>query len=832
MRLFVLLGLSIAVHLPVLAGNNPPSVHKTFRDLYRDSLSLQVPHPAPPGYTIAPRAVLAKPAVLRKEVFGYLPYWFRDRWNLIDYSLVTTIAYFDAEAAPDGSFTTINGWPRYQGDPSANASVVSMINAAHTHGVRVVLCVTSFTPADIDAIVTSPVNTNTFIQNALTAVQAAGADGVNINFEGINHATRDALTGFMHALADTFHTRIPGSQVSCAPTDFDLRYSGGDWDLPALSQFVDLFFVQGYGYGYSGSPVTMPVGLLPNTPFWGGLNITTLIDNVVLQQIGPEKVILGLPHYGYRWAANGPDPKTGTAGTGVAIYYPDALGYVATNGRLWDALSLNPWFRYQAAGQWYQGWYDDPESMSHKYQFALDRNLMGIGMWSLGMDGPNHDIWDVLQYYFSDSTVVLRTPKQPVLAFVKDSTDGGAPRAYVRWFANTEPYLKGYRLYLSTDPGRFPADPLLTETTLDKNTNSVFLDNLSTDSTYYVRLVAVDTSLTKVSDTTDTYGVRVGDGPRYLIVDGFDRVTASYNQSHHNFNSYYGQPLAALGRRFNSADNDAVRAGLVPLGGYTGVIWFLGDESVSDRTFDSIEQDSVKALLDRGGNLFVTGSEIGYDLGRAASPNYSPDFYEGYLKAVYAGDDAGVTTFTGDALSIFFGIGGSFGETYVEDYPDFLTPTGGSLAAMEYTSGTTAAVWYQGPFAGPPGKLLNMGFTFETIGSFETRKAILERIVGAFELVEGIAPRTTLPKEYALEQNFPNPFNPATTIRCTVPREGPVTLIVYDLLGRQVATLFNGDHAPGTFTVTWDAHAQASGLYFCTLRAEREMKTIKMLLQK
>ena len=76
--------------------------------------------------------------------------------------------------------------------------------------------------------------------------------------------------------------------------------------------------------------------------------------------------------------------------------------------------------------------------------------------------------------------------------------------------------------------------------------------------------------------------------PVYLIVDGFDRTSASYNLPYHRFAASYGQPIIAAGRQFDCADNDAIIAGALSLSEYAGVVWFLGDESVADRTFDSV----------------------------------------------------------------------------------------------------------------------------------------------------------------------------------------------------------------------------------------------------
>jgi hypothetical protein len=67
-------------------------------------------------------------------------------------------------------------------------------------------------------------------------------------------------------------------------------------------------------------------------------------------------------------------------------------------------------------------------------------------------------------------------------------------------------------------------------------------------------------------------------------------------------------------------------------------------------------------------------------------------------------------------------------------------------------------------------------------------------------------------------QNFPNPFNPSTTIRYELPKSSVVTLSVYDVLGREVSVLVNERKEAGTHEVTFDAHGSSSGVYFCRMR--------------
>jgi hypothetical protein len=79
-----------------------------------------------------------------------------------------------------------------------------------------------------------------------------------------------------------------------------------------------------------------------------------------------------------------------------------------------------------------------------------------------------------------------------------------------------------------------------------------------------------------------------------------------------------------------------------------------------------------------------------------------------------------------------------------------------------------------------------------------------------------------LPGTYRLDQNFPNPFNPGTTIRYELAANAFVSLRVFDLLGREVATLARGREAAGRHTAYWNAEGNAGGVYFCRLRAAPE----------
>jgi len=89
-----------------------------------------------------------------------------------------------------------------------------------------------------------------------------------------------------------------------------------------------------------------------------------------------------------------------------------------------------------------------------------------------------------------------------------------------------------------------------------------------------------------------------------------------------------------------------------------------------------------------------------------------------------------------------------------------------------------------------------------------------------------------LPAKYSLAQNFPNPFNPVTTIAYQLPQSGRVSIIVYDLLGSEVATLVNNVQSAGIHTVKWNAINVASGIYFYRLKAGSFTQTRKLVVIK
>jgi hypothetical protein len=132
--------------------------------------------------------------------------------------------------------------------------------------------------------------------------------------------------------------------------------------------------------------------------------------------------------------------------------------------------------------------------------------------------------------------------------------------------------------------------------------------------------------------------------------------------------------------------------------------------------------------------------------------------------------------------------------------------------------------------------------TLRTLGSVSMASGLVGTVVGdsgtilhtttggVVSVDDGGKKEAQMP--FSLRQNFPNPFNPITTVSFSVSSESRVTLTLYDLAGRALAILVDEVKMPGLYNTRWDATAFSSGVYFCRLRAGEYEVSRKMLLIK
>lgn len=221
-------------------------------------------------------------------------------------------------------------------------------------------------------------------------------DGVNFDFEDpLEKGSEEAkaYTALFKTTATLFHSSIPGSQVSIdvawSPDGVDGRW----YEYGSLGRYADLVFVMGYDQ-QSQMWQPGPCKARPNAPI-----INTFDGIRRYKQIGipPRKIILGVPWYGYVYPCESVEgsscfirsvPFRGcncSDAAGKEFSLNAIMGFLNQSkaGRQWDKQSQTPYFTFSKDdGHQYQVWFDDPQSLSIKYQIGSGLGLGGVGFWT------------------------------------------------------------------------------------------------------------------------------------------------------------------------------------------------------------------------------------------------------------------------------------------------------------------------------------------------------------------------------------------------------------------------------------------------------------------
>jgi len=133
----------------------------------------------------------------------------------------------------------------------------------------------------------------------------------------------------------------------------------------------------------------------------------------------------------------------------------------------------------------------------------------------------------------------------------------------------------------------------------------------------------------------------------------------------------------------------------------------------------------------------------------------------------------------------------------------------------------------------PSNNNYNFRGTLDDLRIYDYALSVAEILALADVLVSaGPVDPLTLPRFPQLSPNYPNPFNPSTTVKVFLPHDGPMSLEVFDILGRRVATLSEGTMTRGEHTFTWEATGRSSGVYYCRLKTGELSITHTMLLMR
>jgi hypothetical protein len=371
-------------------------------------------------------AAIANSAVSR-EIFGFAtagnladPNVGYTTWN---YQLLSTIAFFGLHVDPNtGNFQQDTGWNVWH---SSTAS--GLINAAHANGVKVVLTVIY---QDIGSGMCTALN-NGATTISQTKLQLLGADGINIDYEGVNQTCPDGQSLRVKLLNFVTGMRQAGvGYLSIDTYASSAEDPAGFFDIANLSPAVDAFFVMDYGLETSNGPCSTCLG---GTSPLGNDSANAYPWNVLrsARDYAPwgGQTILGFPYYGVKACVSGPNPPPnapvlphtyGADPYATIVSYPsdpNIQGWTVNRDGL-DPAGQEPWasFHSNYANCWREEYWDDALSLGHKYDVVNQQGFRGTGIWTLDFGGRSPELWNALANHFACSNLAANSVAMSVAA--------------------------------------------------------------------------------------------------------------------------------------------------------------------------------------------------------------------------------------------------------------------------------------------------------------------------------------------------------------------------------------------------------------------------------
>lgn len=324
-----------------------------------------------------------------KEVQGFYPLDSNQtNWQNIRFDLLSTLVLYFIHPTADGNI-----------DINDSNVKTDLVNMSHKNNVKVVISIQPKDNLTTDALLTT--SKDNFLNNTLYFIKRNNLDGVDVDIEkidDINSITgennKQLMTNFMRDLSIKLHNVNPNYRISI---DVNGDYSTNIFDLASIQNYVNYVMIMGYDYHWSGGDTAGSVS--PINSYDDGPSITENI-NYYSNIVDRNKLLLGVPYYGLEWNTQNGDIESPTLSEGAYYTYQDMNTRASQYGRIWDDTWKTPWYKYQIDGKWYQGHYDDVQSLAIKYDLVNSVNIAGVGIWEIEYGSNESELWQLIQDKF------------------------------------------------------------------------------------------------------------------------------------------------------------------------------------------------------------------------------------------------------------------------------------------------------------------------------------------------------------------------------------------------------------------------------------------------
>ncbi len=275
-------------------------------------------------------------------------------------------------------------WYQFTGSPITKkfpgAEDIEIIDYAHAQGIEIIPTIRDNADSSPSKIINDPSLSKQHIENLVNLTIAMNYDGIDIDYETLNASDRNAFSIFTSELSAALHAekKLLTVCVSAKTSEPGSGNSSRSQDWYEIGSCCDSIRIMCYDYHWRKS-ASGPIA--PNT--W----VETVIK-LALSLIPKEKIVLGIPSYGYDW------PKDGT-GTSVTWDSSMKTALMHRSEIHWNNIFEAPWFTYIDGGILHEVWFENALSLSSKLDLAKKYKINGVCLWRLGGEDP--EIWNVIR---------------------------------------------------------------------------------------------------------------------------------------------------------------------------------------------------------------------------------------------------------------------------------------------------------------------------------------------------------------------------------------------------------------------------------------------------
>lgn len=351
----------------------------------------------------------------KKIIYGYLPYWSLEKIEYLQLDKLTDIAYFGLYLGADGNFVektegadgsiiTEPGYNNWKTSENLN----KLIENCQENDVRFALTVIAHIDETNDEFLNCRECWDTLLRNIQKELDEKGIRDINLNFEhaeGTEDGIDEKFSELTKYLNDELDKIYGNSYVVVSAFGDSATQNRVSSDLESLSRNSDGIFIMAYDYH---RPASEEIG--PVSPVEGpGIDVTETIKDF-LKVSPPNKIILGVPYYGYNWLVEDDSQYSKRVegsdenGFSEAQSYEDVMTTIleVSPEIRWNEEGKSPYFTYISpeTNHLRTAYYENAESLKFKYDLVHRYNLGGVGIWALGYDGGYTELWDLLYESF------------------------------------------------------------------------------------------------------------------------------------------------------------------------------------------------------------------------------------------------------------------------------------------------------------------------------------------------------------------------------------------------------------------------------------------------